>query len=439
MAKGAGHRITFCVPGDHDGQVCRLDAPRSLIQTASRYRAEPTVELLRREEDGNFRPWHAKMLALRADAYSALMIGSSNFTSAGMGVTPHRHAEANLLTLVDRVAFARASGQLEAIWPELEVVDDPDEAEWRGPQPEDEDEQDPVATLPAGFLAALYRAGERRQIALRLDPAHLPEDWRVHACGQDPRELLTDAAWLESGRPNEIVLEWGAPQPPDRVLVRWADGEAFLPLNVEDSRSLPPPAKLEEMSADEMLRILAATDPSAAFRAWARRQRTSEHFDEELDSIYRKFKSSFPGALRRELGMVGRVRRRVPPSPRSHASGYDLRRLRTLRPVCGTSDPAGGASNLWRLTVRRPQRKRSRAWAANQFEKMRRRPVSSRRGLVPTRVAADGSNASAGLRCPRADLRRSFFWFLTQMYARFWVVEGPPCSGRGSGCRSWRS
>ena len=31
------------------------------------------------------------------------------------------------------------------------------------------------------------------------------------------------------------------------------------------------------------------------------------------------------------------------------------------------------------------------------------------------------------------------FWFLTQMYARFWVVEGPPCSGRGSGCRSWRS
>ena len=29
--------------------------------------------------------------------------------------------------------------------------------------------------------------------------------------------------------------------------------------------------------------------------------------------------------------------------------------------------------------------------------------------------------------------------FLTQMYARFWVVEGPPCSGRGSGCRSWRS
>ena len=199
-------------------------------------------------------------------------------------MTPHRHAEANLLTVVDRVASGRESVRLEAIWPEMKAVADPDAAEWLGAKPEEEDEQATAALLPAGFLSATYRAGEVRQIVMRLDPAHLPADWRVHACGRDERELLTDATWREAGEPSEIVVDWDAAQPPDRLLVRWAEGEAFVPLNVEDSRALPPPAKLEEMSADEMLRILATVDPSAAFRAWARRQQSSELFDEDVDS-----------------------------------------------------------------------------------------------------------------------------------------------------------
>ena len=44
------------------------------------------------------------------------------------------------------------------------------------------------------------------------------------------------------------------------------------------------PAQLEDMSADDMLWILAAADPSAAFRAWAKRQQPSDLFDTDLDS-----------------------------------------------------------------------------------------------------------------------------------------------------------
>ena len=289
LARGKTRVVAFCVPAVRDGSpdaVPRLMAPSSLVRTAEKYEARVIVEMLPPEDDDrNPRPWHAKMLALRSEAYSALMIGSSNFTCAGMGVTPHRHAEANLLTLVDRAAHAREGRQLEAIWPEMEVVTDPDAVEWLGAKPgQDEDEETAVATLPAGFLSATYRAGDSRQIVLRLDPDHLPADWRIHACGRNERKLLTAGSWRESGQPRENVLEWDSTQPPDRILVRWADREACLPLNVEDSRALPPPARLQEMSADEMLRILAAADPSAAFRAWARRQQSSELFDEELDS-----------------------------------------------------------------------------------------------------------------------------------------------------------
>ena len=321
LGRGKTRDVTFCVPALRDGSpgaTPRLMAPRSLVRTAEKYQARVRVEMLPPvDDDKNARPWHAKMLTLRSEAYSALMIGSSNFTCAGMGVTPHRHAEANLLTLVDRVASGRESGRLEAIWPEMEMVTDPDATEWLGAKPEEEDEQATATILPVGFLSATYRAGEVRQIVLRLDAAHLPADWQVHACGRDARELLTDATWRDVGQPREIVVDWDAAQPPDRLLVRWAEGEAFLPLNVEDSRALPPPAKLEEMSADEMLWILATVDPSAAVRAWARRQQSSELFDDEVDSAtppdldpLRRYdlQATFLHRIRRRARVLGQLR-----------------------------------------------------------------------------------------------------------------------------------
>jgi hypothetical protein len=81
-----------------------------------------------------------------------------------------------------------------------------------------------------------------------------------------------------------IEIAWAPVQPPEKLLVRWDQSEAFLPLNVEDSRELPPPAQLDRMSADDMLLILAAADPSAAFRTWAKSQRSSHVFDSDLDS-----------------------------------------------------------------------------------------------------------------------------------------------------------
>jgi hypothetical protein len=289
MARGGKRAICFCVPAIRDDAAAaapRLAAPISIVRTPPAYHGTVTVEMLPElDGDKNHRPWHAKMVALRADQYSALMIGSSNFTSAGMGVGQHRNAEANLLTIVDDVAYGREVSQLEAVWPEMEQVAAPESAQWLGGQvDQEEEEQAQALPMPAGFLSATYRAGDKRQIVLRLDPVHLPEDWRVHACGQGEQELLSASVWCESGRPSVVELAWLPVQPPGKLLIRWAEHEAFLPLNVEDSRELPPPSQLECMSADDMLLILAAADPSAAFRAWAKRRQPSDLFDTDLDT-----------------------------------------------------------------------------------------------------------------------------------------------------------
>jgi hypothetical protein len=168
----------------------------------------------------------------------------------------------------------------------MDEVDDPESVEWLGCQPEQEEEEanSPSTLLPAGFINATYRAGDERRIALRLDATKLPDDWQVLACGLESRELLSATTWAAGGASPAVVVPWVPVQPPDRLLVRWTDGEAFLPLNVDDSRHLPPPQRLEGMSADDMLLILAASDPSAAIRAWAREQDSFEQFDGDLDS-----------------------------------------------------------------------------------------------------------------------------------------------------------
>jgi hypothetical protein len=287
MARGARRKLLFCVPAIRDADsaiVPRLAAPRSLLVTPRAYQAAVSVDMLPEiDGDRNRRPWHAKMMALRADAYSALMIGSSNFTCAGMGVKQYRNAEANLLTIVDRTAKSREVGLLNSVWPQMERIADPEAAEWLDARPEIEEEEQAKATpLPAGFLSATYRAGDKRQIILLVDPHLLPEDWDVHAT--ETGQLLSATKWREEGSFTTIELPWGQAQPPAKLLVRWESHEAFLPLNVEDSSALPPPAQLEQMTADDMLGILAAADPSAAFRVWARGQQASSMFDEDLDS-----------------------------------------------------------------------------------------------------------------------------------------------------------
>ena len=103
-------------------------------------------------------------------------------------------------------------------------------------------------------------------------------------CGQQEQELLSAATWRASGSNAIAEIIWTPVQPPEKLLVRWTDREAFLPLNVENPSALPPPSQLDQMSADDMLWIIAAVDPSAAFRAWAKRQQPSDLFNADLDS-----------------------------------------------------------------------------------------------------------------------------------------------------------
>jgi hypothetical protein len=288
LARSEKRSVEFCVMaiGEDKTKTPRLAAPRTLIDVPVKYGTEVTVLTLPfRDPDGNLRPWHAKMLGLSGDAYTAVMIGSSNFTVAGMGTGARRNAEANLLTFVEYVEFARDTTRLDSVWPELTPVQAPESAEWRGAIPEtDEEEQASQRPAPPGFLVAIYHAGDHREIVLVLEPTELPHEWQIYTAGRDSQLLLSSEGWAEHGGLKRAEIPWQAAQPPEKLVVRWESSEAFLPLNVDDARKLPPPTHLEHMSADDMLGILAAADPGAAYRQWAKENESTDIFDTDLDS-----------------------------------------------------------------------------------------------------------------------------------------------------------
>jgi hypothetical protein len=225
------------------------------------------------------------MLALRSPEYSALLSGSSNFTQAGLGLGNRHNAEANVLMIAECRPHAREPGELEAIWPEMCNIERPGDAEWLGPKRElDEEQNAERLPLPDGFLNATYCAGDDRQIVLRFDPPKLPASWSVNCCGRDAANLLDAERWKEDGGDAFVEISWNPVQPPEKLLVRWPEGEAFWLLNVDDPHQLPPPVELQSMSADDMLMILAASDPSAALRALAKRRQSAPTFDDEFDA-----------------------------------------------------------------------------------------------------------------------------------------------------------
>ena len=325
MARGLTRKIRFCVPAVRDEgetDVSRLAAPHAITRIPLQYRGSVSVAVLPDfDDEENPRCWHAKMLALRGDGYTALLVGSSNFTCAGMGAAPYRNAEANLLTIVDRVEFGRKAGALEEIWSEMEPVVDPDASEWLGSRPEaDEEAGSVVSSLPAGFVSGTYRAGNDREIVLRFDSARLPTEWRIHACGQDRRELLTESAWAERGSRSVVALPWSPAQPPDRLLVVWDGEEAFMPLNVENERQLQAPEVLAQLSADDILAILAAADSSTAIRNRVGDRQPSDGFDADLDSATpidldplrrHDLQATFLRRVRRRARVLARLREKL--------------------------------------------------------------------------------------------------------------------------------
>ena len=260
-------RLTFSVPGRTlpDGTV-QVDAPQSLKQSSHpslehRFSiVQERVQIESKEED---RALHAKAVWLERHDSVLYMLGSSNFTEAGLGLHPRHNIELNIAYLIkDRSSqFGKLCRQS---WPIEEELADLEGVQFLNDGQTDSAENPDGALLPAGFGLALYcldEKGGRLELEISGDA---PIDFGVYS--RDGNILLTASEWLRGGKPPMVVIPWEAARPPSSTQVKWQDEEvgtctAQWIVNVADMSSLPPPEELGKLSLSELMEILTSARP----------------------------------------------------------------------------------------------------------------------------------------------------------------------------------
>lgn len=219
--------------------------------------------------DKDDRPLHAKCLRLTSDDWIAVLIGSSNHTAAGFGLTPssRRHREMNIW-----LGAPRASREGKALDSLLNSGK-------RLPMENvtlaisDEDDDTDIIQLPAFFgYCEAVKTDEQWTLRLGFDPtAPLSVEWRVSLT--DGSRLLTAGEWKAEGAPSTVVRPISEKQLAMHVVVQWDDHKASWPVVVDDRQTLPPSPALESLRAHQLLNALASGKSIS--------QATREHLEAE--------------------------------------------------------------------------------------------------------------------------------------------------------------
>ena len=235
-----------------------LAVPENRTQIATRF------QRLTLDED---RPLHAKCLWLDNDRTILHMIGSSNFTSAGLGLGKVKNLEANLCFEVIRDRQPEAAAALNAAW--LDSVDLPKGVELRFQQRTDRDDDDAtsdIEVLPGAFVEVIYSRDESQrawiEFRLQLEPHAPPSGWVLFV--EDSSEsFVTESQWEAAGRPDTWHVAWDRERPPSGFEVSWTDARdrAWWPVNVQNGLSLPVPSELKDLPLELLIEILTSAKP----------------------------------------------------------------------------------------------------------------------------------------------------------------------------------
>jgi hypothetical protein len=210
------------VPGEN---ALLVHAPQSLItaQPAQRQQAQTIVKRLRLEES---RPLHAKCLRLESERIVLHLVGSSNFTSPGLGLGSIQNIEANLAYCVGQDA-GEARKSLARAWLPGEEI--PDDIELRWQPREDEGEDSPTGellVLPSAFGIASFgsdAAGHFVELTIVGQP---PPDWSLFP-EEDDRPTMTAGEWEAQSRPGLLRLAGIDLRAPSVFRVAWGGSERF--------------------------------------------------------------------------------------------------------------------------------------------------------------------------------------------------------------------
>lgn len=253
-----------------DEGVVALAAPEEL-NVIPRESCEVKFTLLSQEAveaKAAIRPLHMKAIYLdneNIDDWNAYLLGSSNFTSAGLGLRPNCNIEANLLFLSKDPVIIR---RLAQSWPKSEKIRNEIRFIEEKQLNEDDAEGAPLA-LPFGFGTAVYGVTPDKEAFVTLELLQPEPGWTVVSEQELP--LYSAEKWSIDGCPHKLRLKWTDPQPPSGLWVSINDGneKAWWPVNIDSTMALLPPEQLRGLSLDVLIHLLSSARPlHEAMKQW---------------------------------------------------------------------------------------------------------------------------------------------------------------------------
>lgn len=246
------------IPGE---ESLFVHAPESLRLAQPTGRHQTKTEFRRVVLEDN-RPLHAKGIWLENDCWAAYMIGSSNFTSNGTGLSQHANLEANLVYCIDRHRDPTGYRLLDKSFPEGTPID-ADAAKWQPRSPEGEDAPGEDVPLPQALDSAVYDWDKEKKGTVSLTFSGTPPAGWVILMEDEEEKFYGEAEWLREGSPEEVSIAWTKTRPPSGFRVRWAgtEGQSWWPVNAASANSLPPPEELRDLPLEVLIEILTSGRP----------------------------------------------------------------------------------------------------------------------------------------------------------------------------------
>ena len=264
-----------------------LRAPASLLDAEPKRRSAATTTIYRITASDD-RPLHAKGIWLENANWSLYSIGSSNFTSAGTGLSKHPNLEANLVYSINRDQIPRARRLLNEAFPESEQVDLESGIRWMPMKDEEEDGAAEQAILPACFGNAIYDCDDLQQARVTLEIITAPPaGWELLTDG-DEKLFWGEQDWRSQHSPTECTIPWNHARPPAGFWVRWTASlaAAWWPVNVSSGGILPPPEELKNLPLEVLINILTSARPlHRVLRRYLKQHKTKPKDDDNITVI----------------------------------------------------------------------------------------------------------------------------------------------------------
>jgi len=254
-------------------RVAVVPGPRGQTPFSKYLRDEVDAVHRLKDLDSEIRTLHAKCLLVESDEWVAALVGSSNHTKAGLGLSSAvRHREMNVW-LGAPIQSKEGRALLELIQLGDKVPADAEVVESK-----DEDET-ALPALPACFgLCQVTRSQPDGPWELHLgiaDDGAMPTDWEIALAAQTA-PFLTRARWIECGKPKKVVTALPPQTLPMYVLVAWDGNTSPWSVLADERQGLPVGPALSSLRAQHLLDALATGRPLAqVLREELERQRAA--------------------------------------------------------------------------------------------------------------------------------------------------------------------